>query len=110
MRMVVFDQTGPTGKSGPLQRVDQYFRNFSGGPNFGPKFPECSVEWIATMWLHLFPDSSPLFCTSLKLMASRVLIIKRYQAGSKFLIGTGTAKGQLNVFRTSSVSRTGTAF
>ena len=43
--------TGPTWKSGPPQKVDPVFRNFSVGPNrslrFGPKFPEILVEWIA---------------------------------------------------------------
>ena len=31
--------TGPTGKSAPPQKVDQFFRNFSGWTGFGPKFP-----------------------------------------------------------------------
>ena len=40
--------TGPTGKSGPPQKVDPFFRNFSIDPlSFGPKFPEILVEWIA---------------------------------------------------------------
>ena len=42
-------QTGPTGKRGPPQEVDQFFRNFSGWtePIHGPKFPEILVEWLA---------------------------------------------------------------
>ena len=44
--------TGPTGKSGPPQKVDPFFRNFSGWTEqihliFGPIFPEILVEWIA---------------------------------------------------------------
>ena len=42
--------TGATGKSGPPQMVDPFFRNFSGWTeplSFGPKFPEILVEWIA---------------------------------------------------------------
>ena len=49
--------TGPTEKRGPPQKVDPFFRNFSGwaepihwvlaGALFGPKFPESLVEWIA---------------------------------------------------------------
>ena len=44
--------TGPTEKSGPSQKVDQFFRNFSGRNgtdplSFGPKFPVILVEWIA---------------------------------------------------------------
>ena len=31
-------QTGPTGKSGPSQRVDHFYQDFS--IEFGPKFPE----------------------------------------------------------------------
>ena len=49
-------QTGPTGKSGPPQNVDQFFRNFSGfrtDPlSFAPKFPEILVEWIAPVQSH----------------------------------------------------------
>ena len=41
-------QTGPTGKSGPPQKVDQFFRLDRTDPlSFGPKFPEILVEWIA---------------------------------------------------------------
>ena len=40
-------QTGPTGKSGPPQKVDQFFRLDRTDPlSFGPKFPEILVEWI----------------------------------------------------------------
>ena len=51
--------TGPTGKSGPPQKVDQFFRNFSGWTepihwvldrNF---HPEILVEWIAPIHNHL---------------------------------------------------------
>ena len=43
--------TGPTGKTGPPQKVDPFFRNFSSWTkpihlSFGPKFPEILVEWI----------------------------------------------------------------
>ena len=45
-------QPSPTGKRGPPQKVDLFFRTFSGldrtDPlSFGPKFPEILVEWIA---------------------------------------------------------------
>ena len=41
-------QTGPTGKSGPPQKVDQFFWLDRTDPlSFGPKFPEILVEWIA---------------------------------------------------------------
>ena len=41
-------QTGPTGKSGPPHKVDQFFRLDRTDPlSFGPKFPEILVEWIA---------------------------------------------------------------
>ena len=41
-------QTGPTEKSGPPQKVDQFFRLDRTDPlSFGPKFPEILVEWIA---------------------------------------------------------------
>ena len=30
MERSFFDQTGPTGKRGPPQKVDHFFRNFSG--------------------------------------------------------------------------------
>ena len=41
-------QTGPTGKSGPPQKVDQFFPLDRTDPlSFGPKFPEILVEWIA---------------------------------------------------------------
>ena len=36
-------QIGPTGKSGPPQKANQFFRTFP----VGPKFPEILVEWIA---------------------------------------------------------------
>ena len=43
-------QTCPTGKRGPPQKVDQFFRNFrldqTDPLSFGPKFPEILVEWI----------------------------------------------------------------
>ena len=45
-------QTGPTRKSGPPQKVDHFFQNFSGRTEpirwhgFGPKFPDILVEWI----------------------------------------------------------------
>ena len=45
--------TGPTGKSGPPQKVDPFSRNFlfrldrTDPLSFGPKFPEILVEWIA---------------------------------------------------------------
>ena len=43
---------GPTGKSGPPQKVDPFIRNFSGWTepiqlSFGLRFPEILVEWIA---------------------------------------------------------------
>ena len=50
---VHFDRTGPTEKSGPPRRVNQFFRNFPVGKNrsiqfnFRPKFPEILAEWIA---------------------------------------------------------------
>ena len=44
-------QTGPTGKSGPPQKVDHFFKTFpvdrTNPLSFGPKFPEILVEWIA---------------------------------------------------------------
>ena len=41
-------QTGPTGKSGPPQKVDQFFPLDRTDPlSFEPKFPEILVEWIA---------------------------------------------------------------
>ena len=45
-------QTGPTGKSGPPQNVDQLFRNWTDPLSFGPKFPEILVEWIAPVRSH----------------------------------------------------------
>ena len=56
--------TGPTGKSGPPQKVDPFFRNFPVGPNRSIEFrTEISGNfgWMdhAHMWLgisrHLFP-------------------------------------------------------
>ena len=46
--------TGPTEKTGPPQKLDQFFRNFSGRNrtdplSFGPKFPVILVEWIAPL-------------------------------------------------------------
>ena len=46
--------TGPTKKTGPPQKLDQFFRNFSGRNrtdplSFGPKFPVILVEWIAPL-------------------------------------------------------------
>ena len=40
------------GKSSPPQKVDPFFRTFSGWTDplsFGPKFPEILVEWIAPL-------------------------------------------------------------
>ena len=47
-------QTGPTGKSGPPQKVDQFFSKLfrldrTDPLSFGPKFPEILVEWIAPL-------------------------------------------------------------
>ena len=44
--------TGPTGKSGPPQKVDQFFSKLfqldqTDPLSFGPKFPQILVEWIA---------------------------------------------------------------
>ena len=43
--------TGPTGKSGPPQKMNPFFETFPVGPNrsieFSPTFPEILVEWIA---------------------------------------------------------------
>ena len=44
--------TGPTGKRGPPQKVDQFFSKLfrldrTDPLSFGPKFPEILVEWIA---------------------------------------------------------------
>ena len=43
---------GPTGKSGPRQKVDYFFPKLfrldqTDSLTFGPKFPEILVEWIA---------------------------------------------------------------
>ena len=47
-------QTGPTGKSGPPQKVDQLFSKLfrldrTDPLSFGPKFQEILVEWIAPL-------------------------------------------------------------
>ena len=48
-------QTGPTGKSGLLQKVDQFFfsklfrLDRTDPSSFGPKFAEILVEWIAPL-------------------------------------------------------------
>ena len=56
--------TGPTGKIGPPQKVAPFFfGNFSGWPGanrsteFGPKFPEILVEWIAPIVIYRPPYS-----------------------------------------------------
>ena len=61
-------QTGPTGKSGPPQKVDQFFPLDRTDPlSFEPKFPEILVEWIApnvslsSLLFQLFIPFFPLF-------------------------------------------------
>ena len=57
------NQTGPIGKSGPPQKVDQFLRSF-----FGPKFPEIFFEWIVPLrcphmklkWSALITSGAPL--------------------------------------------------
>ena len=51
--------TGPTGKSGPPQKVDPFFSKIfrldrTDPLSFGPKFPEILVEWIAPCDLFSF--------------------------------------------------------
>ena len=42
--------TSWTGKCGPPQKVDQFFRNFFFNPlSFGPKFREILVEWFRAL-------------------------------------------------------------
>ena len=54
--------TGPTGKSSPPQKVDQFFRNFSyriDPMSFETKFSEVLIEWMAPEYLTAHCSSKP---------------------------------------------------
>ena len=54
MEWSIFGRTGPTEKSGPPRKVDQFFRNFSGWTKpihsvLDRNLTEILVEWIASI-------------------------------------------------------------